>query len=72
MKYTECQNEGDLCLKVDFSHGESEEIVLVSTSLDHCIFKGTFKTEPKRSVTATSPDCPLRSNSDLHVSQSIQ
>ena len=68
VKYTKCQRRGDLCLKVDFTDGESEKIVLFSTSLDSCIFKGAFETAPKRSVTATSPDCPMRSSSDLHVS----
>ena len=68
VKYSKCQWKGDLCLKVDFTDGESEEIVLFLMSLESCIFKGAFETEPKRSVTATSPDCPIRSSSDLHVS----
>ena len=72
VNYTECQKEGDLCLEVNFTDGESEQMVLFSTNRESCIFKGAFKTEPKRSVTATSPDCSLmRSSSDLHVSQGV-
>ena len=64
---TDCLHGEDLCLQVDFTDGGSEQIVLGSETDDHCIFGGFFLSEPERTVAATSPDCPIKPSSDLHV-----